>query len=170
MKRGREEHGACANVRSDDVRTLEPEGVGDANDELTHGSRGEQTLATLRMPEARKVYGNEMCVLRQTRPGRLEREQALGPRVEQQRLALLLLALGVTNRQTVDRSEPRLNRSLQRRGHGVLSRSSPNVVLTPGARVMSETRARLHYTMVSVRPARLDTTWRRSACGARASC
>jgi len=81
MKRGREECGAGANVRSDDVRTLEPERVGDAYDELTHRPRREQTLATLRMPEPRKVHGNEMCVLRQTRPRRLEREQAFGPRI-----------------------------------------------------------------------------------------
>src|SRR5262245_20700557 len=117
MKRGREECGASANVRADDVGMLEPEGIGDTNDEVAHRPRRAQALATRRMPEPRKVDGYEVCVLRQTRPGGLEREQAFGPRIEQQRLGLVLLALGITDRQTIDRSKLRLNRSLNWRGH-----------------------------------------------------
>jgi hypothetical protein len=48
----REQQGAGADVRADRVRVLEPELVGEPDDELPHGARREERVATLGMPES----------------------------------------------------------------------------------------------------------------------
>jgi hypothetical protein len=40
---------------ADDMRAFEPEGVGDAYDELAHRRRGQQRVAALGMPEPRQI-------------------------------------------------------------------------------------------------------------------
>src|SRR5271168_1484220 len=52
--------------------------------------------------------GQQMGVLGQPRPDRLEGEQALRPRTEQQGVVVAVLAFGEVDGQPVDGSEPRL--------------------------------------------------------------
>ncbi len=101
-----------------DVRVLEPEGVGDANHELAHRPRREQRVATLGMAEPGQVDRHQMGVFGEPDPGRVEREQALRPRAQQQGVIVAVLALGETDGQPVDRPELRLDGGVQPGGHG----------------------------------------------------
>jgi hypothetical protein len=89
-----EERGPGANIGTDDVRDLEPERVGDANDELAHRARRQQRIAALGMTESRQVDRHQMHVFGEPQPGRLEREQALRPRTQQEGVLVAALALG----------------------------------------------------------------------------
>ena len=91
------------------MRVLEPECVGDANDELAHRPRRQQRIATLGMTEPRQVDRHQMGVLGESRPGRFEREQALRPRAQQEGVIVPVLALGEADGQPVDRPELRLD-------------------------------------------------------------
>ena len=108
MRRRGEQRGPGADVGTDDVRVLESERVSEASDELAHRPRGEQRVAALGMTESRQVDRHEMRVFGESQPGRLEGEQALRPRAQQQGVIVPVLALGVADRQPVDRPEPRV--------------------------------------------------------------
>ena len=71
MQRRGEERRSGADVRADDVRLLQAERVGDANDELAHRPRRHQGITALGVAEPRQVDRHQMGVLRQPRPGRL---------------------------------------------------------------------------------------------------
>jgi hypothetical protein len=99
------------------VRVLEPELVREPNDELTHGTRRQERVATLGMPESR-VDGHEMRVPCEPIPHLVEGVDALRPGAQQERVIVPLLALGEADLQPVDRPELRLDRCLQREAHG----------------------------------------------------
>ena len=117
MQGSGEQRGAGADVGADDVRVLEPERVGEADDELAHRPRREQLIAALGMTESRQVDGHQMRVLGEPRPGRLEGEQALRPRAQQQGVIVPVLALGEADRQPVDGPELRLDGPVQPGAH-----------------------------------------------------
>ncbi len=131
------------------MRFLELECVGGANDELAHRPRAEQCLATLGMTKARQVDGHQMGVLGQTRPRRLEREQALRPRAQQESVIIPLLAFGEADRQPVDGPELRLHGRVrpdaQRTAPTCLGsnslgeRMAASVVCAEGARILQGT-------------------------------
>ena len=112
-----EQRGGGADVGTDDVRVLEPERVGEADDELAHRPRREQRIAALGMTESRQVDRHQMRVFGEPQPGRLEGEQALRPRAQQQRVIVPVLALGETDGQPVDGSELRLDGAVQPGAH-----------------------------------------------------
>jgi len=114
-----EEQGRGADVGPDGVRILEPQRVGEADHELAHRSRRQQIVATLGMTEAWQVDRHQVCVFGQSRPHRLEGEQALGPRVQQEGVVAPILALGEADRQSVDGAELRLDRLVHCCGHGL---------------------------------------------------
>jgi hypothetical protein len=114
----REQQGAGADVRADRVRVLEPELVGEPDDELPHGARRQERVATLGMPEAGQVDGHEVRVLGEAAPHLVEGMKALRPGAQQERVIVTLLALGEADLQSVDRPELRLDRRVQRGAHG----------------------------------------------------
>ena len=128
MQRRREQRRRGPNVGADDVRALEPEGVGGANEELAHRLRRQQHVAALGAPEPRQVDRHEMRPLGEPGPGRLEREQALRPRAQQEGVVVALPALGETDRQPVDCPELRLDGTVQPGAHGV----APKCLCAPG--------------------------------------
>ena len=87
------------------MRLLEPERVGGANDELAHGPRRHQASSALGLTEPRQVDRHQVGVLGEPRPRRLEREQALRPRAQQEGVVVPLLALGEADRQPIDGPE-----------------------------------------------------------------
>jgi hypothetical protein len=102
------------------VRVLEPEGVGDANEERAHRPWRQQRVATLGMTEPRQVDRHQMGVFGEPRPGRFEGEQALRPWAQQQGvIAALVLALDEADGESVDGAELRLDGGVQPGGHGV---------------------------------------------------
>ena len=84
MPRRGEQRGRGAGAGGDDMRVLEPERVGGGDDELAHRPRGQQRVAALGMPEPRQVHGHQVGMLREPPPDRLEGQQALRPRAEQE--------------------------------------------------------------------------------------
>jgi hypothetical protein len=56
-----EERGPAANIGADDMRVLEPECVGDANDGLAHRPQGQQRIAALGMTDPGKSIATR-CV------------------------------------------------------------------------------------------------------------
>jgi hypothetical protein len=106
---------------SDGVWTLEPQRVDEADHELTHRARRQQLVATLGMTEARQVDRHQMRMLGQSRPHRLESQQALRPRAQQEGIITSLLALGEADRQSIDSAELRLDRYVHRCRHVRLS-------------------------------------------------
>jgi hypothetical protein len=113
-----EQQGAGADVRADRVWVLEPELVGEPDDELPHGARRQERVATLGMPEAGEVGGHEMRVLGEAVPHLVEGVKALRPGAQQERVIVPLLALGEADLKPVDRPELRLDRCVQRGAHG----------------------------------------------------
>jgi hypothetical protein len=61
------------------------------------------------MTESRKVDGYQVRVFGESQPGRLKREQALRPLTPQEGVIVAVLAFRVTDRQPVDRPEPRMD-------------------------------------------------------------
>ena len=104
-----EERGPGADVGADDVRVVELERVRETDDELAHRTRRQQLVAALGMTEPRQVDRHQMCLLGEAQPCRLECEQALRPGAQQENMILAVIALGDTDRQPVDRPEPRLD-------------------------------------------------------------
>ena len=98
MQGSGEQRGGGADVGTDDVRVLEPERVGEADDELAHRARREQLIAPLGMTESRQVDGHQMRAFGEPQPSRFEGEQALRPGAQQQRVIGPVLALGETDR------------------------------------------------------------------------
>ena len=79
---GREQRGPGTDVRTEQMRILEPEYVGDPNHEPSHRPRRQQRVATLGLAETGQVDRHQMRVLGESLPSRLEGEQALGPRTQ----------------------------------------------------------------------------------------
>jgi hypothetical protein len=117
MPGGGEQRGRGADVGADDVRIIEPECVRDGHDEVAHGARGQQRILTLGMPEPGQVDGDQVGALGEPQPRRLEREQALRPRAEQQGVIVTVAALGEPGGQPVDDPEPHLDRFVQPGSH-----------------------------------------------------
>jgi len=113
------------------MRMLEPEGVGSAENEVAHRPRGQQRIAAQRMTEPRQVDRHQMGVLGEPRPHRLEHEQALRPRAEQQGLLAAVLAESEPDRQPVDDPEPYLEGRVQPGGHGTAPPSRAHRRLRP---------------------------------------
>ena len=90
--------GRGADVWADDVRIIEPECAGDADEELAHGTRGQQRVLALRMPEPGQVDRHQMSALGEPRPRRLEGEKALRPWAQQQGVIVTAPALGEPHR------------------------------------------------------------------------
>jgi hypothetical protein len=82
MQRRSEERGAGADVRTNDVGALEIEGIGHADEEFAHRPGRHQFVAALGTTEPRQVDGDEVRVLGEPKPGRLEGIQALRPWAE----------------------------------------------------------------------------------------
>jgi hypothetical protein len=112
-----EQAGRGADVGADDMRVLEPEGVGGADDELAHRPRGQQRVPALGMTEPRQVDRHQMGAFGQPRPHRLEGEQAFRPRAQQQGVIVAVLALREADRQPVDDPELHLDGRVQPGGH-----------------------------------------------------
>jgi hypothetical protein len=101
--RGRREQRGCrADVRTHDVRVLETECVGHADDEVAHRPRRHQRISPLRTPEPWQIDRDQVSLLGQARPHCFVREDALGPRTEQQRIRIALIAFGEPNRYPID--------------------------------------------------------------------
>jgi hypothetical protein len=113
MRSRGEQGGGSTDVGPDDVRAREPEGVGDGNDELAHRPRRQQPIAALRMTEPGQVYRHQVRVLGEPRPHRLERQQALRPRTQQQGVIVTVPALGKPDRQPVNDPELHLDWGVQ---------------------------------------------------------
>ena len=148
-----EERSSRANVGTDGVRVLEPERVGDANDELAHRPRREQRIATLGMTEPRQVDRHQMRVFGESRPHRLEREQALRPRAQQEGVIVPVLALGEADGQPVDRPELHLDGCVRPFAHvcGPLSACGRTRSANASRRVSSaRRRARIRQCTVRV--------------------
>jgi hypothetical protein len=64
------------------MRVLEPECVGDTNQELAHRLRRQQRIAALGMTEPRQVDRHQVRVLGESRPRRLKGVQAFRPRTQ----------------------------------------------------------------------------------------
>ena len=123
MPRRGEQCGRRADVGADDVRLLQPERVGDGEHELAHRSRGHQGVAALGVAEPRQVDRHQMGLLGELPPDRLEGQQRLRPRTEQQCVVVVAPALGEPDRQAVDDTEPDLERGVEPGGHPHLLRS-----------------------------------------------
>ncbi len=108
-----EERGGGADVRTDDVRVLEPERVGDENHELAHRPRRHQRVATLGMAEPGQVDRHQVRVFGEAEPRRLEGVQAFRPRAQQERVIVAVLALGGADGQPVDDPVLRLDGTVQ---------------------------------------------------------
>src|SRR5580692_11251613 len=74
------------------------------------------------MTEPGQVYRHQVRVLGEPRPHRLERQQALWPRAQQQGVIVTVLALGEADRQPVDDPELHLDRRVQPGGHPAMVR------------------------------------------------
>ena len=122
-----------ADVGADDMRVLEPEGVGDADDELAHRPRGQQRIAALGMAEPRQVNRDQVRMLGQPRPHRLEGEQAFWPWAEHQRVIVAVLALGEADGQPVDDPEPHLDGCVQPGRHDAAPHRSRFRCLLPAS-------------------------------------
>ncbi len=81
-----------ANIGADDMGAVEPERVGDTDDELAHSPRREQRVAALRMTKPRQVDRDQVRVFGESQPDRLEGEQTLRPRAQQQGVLVALLS------------------------------------------------------------------------------
>ena len=92
--------------------------TGDPNDELAHRARREQLIASLGTTEPRQVDRHQVRLLGESRPGRLEREQALRPGAQQEGV-IVPVALGEADRQPVDGPEPGPDGSVRPCGHAV---------------------------------------------------
>src|SRR5580700_5498322 len=71
------------------------------------------------MSEPRQVDRDEVRVLGEPCPHRLEGEQAFWPRAQHQRVVALVTALGESNRKAVDHPELHLNGRVKPGGHDV---------------------------------------------------
>ena len=69
---GGEQRGRGADVGADDMRVLQPEGVGGANDELAHRLRGQQRVVALGMAESGQIDRHQVgaCWPAATTPAR----------------------------------------------------------------------------------------------------
>jgi len=104
--RGRgEQRSTGADVGADDMWVLEPERVGDFDDEIPHRAWGKQRIAALGMTEPRQVDRYQVRLFGKARPRRLERQQALGPWAQQQGVIVPVLALRESDGQPVDGPE-----------------------------------------------------------------
>jgi hypothetical protein len=84
---------------------LEPELVGEPDDEPTHRPRREERGATLGVSEPGQVHRDHVGVLSEPVPHLAEGEQALGPRAEEECVVVTLRALGEPDPEAVDRPE-----------------------------------------------------------------
>ena len=73
--------------------------------------------AALRVPETRQFDPHHVRVFGEPRPYRLEGEQVLGPRAQQQGVIASLVALGISDRKPVDDPELQLDRCVEPGGH-----------------------------------------------------
>src|SRR5207248_6691533 len=94
MRTSGEQQRARADIRSDRVGLIELKCVSEADHELAHCTRREQLIAALRMPEPRQVHCHQVHAFSQTFPRRRERQQALRPGAQQQRMYVARLTLG----------------------------------------------------------------------------
>ena len=117
QRRG-EEQRRGADVGTDGVRVLEPERVGRTDHELAHRPGGEQRVATFGVAEPRQIDRHQVRVFGESRPDRLEGEQALRPGTQQQGVVAPGLALGEAHGQPVDRPESRLDGCVRPQHHG----------------------------------------------------
>ena len=103
--RGREQQRRRPDVGADCVRMLEPELLDDLSDEFTHCRRREQFVPPLRVPEPRQVNRHEVCVLGESGPHLLEREEALRPRAQENSRYVAGVAFGISDRQAINLSD-----------------------------------------------------------------
>lgn len=71
MQRGGEQRCRSADVRADDMRSVQLPLIDQSNDELAHRLRRQEIVPALGSAEAREVDGNQMGVLGELLPDRL---------------------------------------------------------------------------------------------------